>query len=225
MARQPRYAIPGQPQHVIQRGNNKVPIFGSIADYVFFKECVQSASARFECAMHAYVLMTNHVHLLVTPGDATGIGRMMQSVGRKYVRFFNDRNARTGTLWEGRYRATVVDSDEYLFTCYRYIEQNPVRAGLVSDPSRYRWSSHGFNALGTDDALVVPHERYLALGPTPSERQKAYRAICVTPSDPSVIVSIRYATNHGWALGSERFRQEVTKSGRRAAPLLPAPSC
>lgn len=223
MARQPRYCLPGQPQHVIQRGNNRTPMFDTPSDYQFFRECLVSAAGRFECAIHAYVLMMNHVHLLMSPRNACGISKVMQAVGRRYVRYFNDRNQRTGTLWEGRYRATVIDSDQYLFTCSRYIEENPVRAGIVLDPSHYPWSSYRTNALGIEDELVTPHERYLALGVSASIRQVAYRAMFASVSEPSTLTLIRSATNHAWALGNERFRSVISRSGRRAAPLAPGP--
>ena len=147
MARLPRYAVPGQPQHVIQRGNNRSVMFLRPADYVRYLDNVRAACDQHGCAVHAYVLMTNHVHLLMTPTNAGGISRVMQSVGRRYVRYFNQSYQRTGTLWEGRYRAAAIDSEQYLFACYRYIERNPVRAGMVDDPADYRWSSHAANAL------------------------------------------------------------------------------
>jgi putative transposase len=163
--------------------------------------------------------MTNHVHLLASPRDARGIGKTLQSVGRRYVRYFNDRIGRTGTLWEGRYRATVIDTDEYLFRCCRYIEENPVRAGMVSDSSLYRWSSFAANASGAIDPLVTPHGLYLALGATPPSRQRRYRAIFAKPLDLPGVLAIRRATNHSWALGGEQFQHIVSSSGRRAAPL------
>ena len=224
MARQPRFLVPGQPQHVIQRGNNRTPIFDTPSDMHFFRECLLSSATRCECAIHAYAFMANHVHLLVSSCSAHGISKMMQSVGRRYVRYFNDRNQRTGTLWEGRYRATVIDSDRYLFTCSRYIEENPVRAGIVMEPSQYRWSSYGANALGFRDDLVRPHDLYLALGPTTSSRQLAYRALFSTSADPSAFALIRSATNHAWALGDENFLRAISRLGRRAAPLSPGPS-
>jgi putative transposase len=221
MARLPRYTTPGQPQHVIQRGNNKTPLFVREEDYRVFRHCLLSAITRFECEIHAYVFMTNHVHLLVSTRDARGISKTMQSVGRQYVRYFNDRSGRTGTLWEGRYRATVIDTDEYLFTCCRYIEENPVRAAIVPHPSRFAWSSYLANALGVDDALVTPHERYLALGRSPGSRRAAYRALFRGSLEAPALTAIRDATNHAWALGDDRYRRKVSESGRRAAPLPP----
>jgi putative transposase len=177
MARQPRYASPYLAQHVVQRGNNKGRMFCVEDDFQLFRECLLSATRRFECHVHAYVFMTNHVHLLVTPTGAAGIGKVMQAVGRRYVPRYNRRYDRSGSLWEGRYRATVVDSERYLFTCQRYIELNPVRAGMVTDASAYRWSSYAANALGKDDELVSPHDLYLALSVNPVSRLEAYQAL------------------------------------------------
>jgi len=220
MARLPRYVVPGQPQHVIQRGNNRSAMFVATADYLYFLECLAAACTRHRCALHAYVLMTNHVHLLLTPGTASGIPKVMQSVGGRYVRYFNSVYARTGTLWEGRYRATVVDSARYLMECYRYIELNPVRAGMVADPARYPWSSHGAHALGTPDPLLDPHAIYRALGADDAARRAAYRAFCSGPADLATIRAIRDATNNAWALGGDRFRHEVgMTSSRRAHPI------
>ncbi len=138
MARLPRLVLPGQPHHVIQRGNNRSAIFFNEADYHFYLECLGAAIATYKAEIHAYVLMTNHVHLLVTPSSGEAIGRVMQSVGRRYVRYVNTVYRRTGTLWEGRFRSSLIDSDRYLFTCMRYIELNPVRAGIAGSPQDYR---------------------------------------------------------------------------------------
>lgn len=224
MARLPRFTIPGQPQHVIQRGNNRTRMFDTVSDYRFFRECLLADASRFECAIHAYVFMTNHVHLLLSPHGPTGISKLMQCVGRRYVRYFNDRYGRTGTLWEGRYRATVIDCDRYLFTCSRYIEENPIRAGIVADPSHYSWSSYRANALGMRDELISPHGLYMALGDSESSRQFAYRAMFVATSDASSLDLIRSATNHAWALGDDRFRRAMSRFGRRANRLQRGPS-
>lgn len=148
MARLPRYFLPGQPQHVIQRGNNRNIIFAGENDYRFYLECLADASGKHSCDIHAYVLMTNHVHLLLTPHHKDSIAKTLQSVGRRYVQYFNHVYQRTGTLWEGRYKATLIDSEAYLLTCYRYIELNPVRAGLVSHPREYPWSSYRLHGEG-----------------------------------------------------------------------------
>jgi putative transposase len=191
MPRQPRLLVPGQPHHVIQRGNNRSPIFAGEADYRVFHDWFADACRDHACLVHAYVLMTNHVHFLMTPATAGGIGHVMQAVGRKYVRYFNRMNERTGGLWEGRYRAMRIDSERYLLTCYRYIELNPVRAGLVADPSQYRWSSYGANAIGLLDPLVTTHERYLALGVGRAARTTAYRALFHQVLDERTLYGIR----------------------------------
>jgi putative transposase len=215
MARLPRYAAPGQPLHVIQRGNNRSALFTRTDDYVVFYESLHTAMRRWCCQIHAYVLMTNHVHLLLSADQPGNIGRMMQSLGRRYVRYFNDRNHRTGTLWEGRYRATVIDTDKYLFTCHRYIEENPVRANMVGHPGEYRWSSYAANAAGAFDLLVTPHDVYRMLGVTASDRQFAYRGLFRTPLGDMALSEIRDATNHAWALGTASFHKRMSQAGRR----------
>ena len=215
MVRLPRYEAVGIPQHVIQRGNNRAALFIDPVDYGFYRRCLQSAAERYGCLVHAYVLMTNHVHLLVTPTTLGAIGKVMQSVGNRYVQRFNGAHQRTGTLWEGRYRATVIDTDRYLFTCYRYIELNPVRAGLTSRPDDYHWSSHRANALGWRDSLITPHERYQALGTDAAARRSAYRALFSDVFDQSTLQRIREATNGGWALGDDQFHHELARFTQR----------
>jgi putative transposase len=164
--------------------------------------------------------MTNHVHLLVTPSTETAIAQVMQSVGRRYVRYFNAAYRRTGTLWEGRYKSTVLETDAYLFACYRYIELNPVRAGLTPDPRAYPWSSHGANAAGEHDSLVSPHELYARLGLSDETRQAVYRGFFDVPLDETTIAAIRDATQKGWTLGSRKFRREIAALvGRRTEAL------
>lgn len=224
MPRMPRYACPGQPQHVVQRGNNRCIMFVHESDYMLYRDCLLSACQRYGSAIHAYVFMTNHVHLLVTPRDARSLGKTMQSVGRRYVQLFNSQYDRTGTLWEGRYKAVVIDSERYLFTCYRYIELNPVRAGMTAHPAQYRWSSHRANALGQSDMLITPHDAYLALGGDPGSRQAAYSALFADRIDGETLCEIRSATNKGWALGGDQFREIMSRiSGRRATPLRRGP--
>jgi len=220
MPRLPRYAAPGVPQHVIQRGNNRCACFAVETDYRFFRDCLTAACEKHGCRIHSYVFMTNHVHLLVTPSTETAVGQVMQSVGRRYVGHFNSTYQRTGTLWEGRYKATVIDAESYLFACYRYIELNPVRAGLVEDPRAYPWSSHGANAFGARDTLVSPHARYTQLGRHDRERQAAYRGFFDIALDESTVTTIRDATQKGWTLGSKKFRREIAALvGRRAEAL------
>ena len=209
------------PQHVIQRGTNRSVIFVADADYRFFRACLREACNEHGCQVHAYVLMTNHVHLLMTPMSASGIADAIQSVGRRYARRFNDTYQRTGHLWGGRYKATLVDTEQYLWACHQYIELNPVRAGLTADPGAYRWSSHRANALGDTDTLVTPHERYHALGPDARVRRGAYRAFFSEVVSDSTLRTIRDATNKGWPLGSKRFREEVAALlARRTQPAF-----
>ena len=209
MARQRRFGAPGQPQHVIQRGNNRGIIFTADQDYRFYLEKLEEACRRFACEIHAYVLMTNHVHLLITPDTATGIGQVMQSLGRYYVQYFNYCHRRTGTLWEGRYKATLIDAESYLLTCYRYIELNPVRAGMVKHPTEYPWSSHGFNALGKADALVAPHALYLRLGSDEESRRNSYWTLFKHSLEEGAADAIREATNKAWVLGNDRFKARI----------------
>lgn len=216
MARLPRFVIPGQPQHIIQRGNNRMDIFRSDSDHRFYLEKLTESAEKHDCRIHAYVLMSNHVHLLVTPNVEDGIGKMMQSLGRYYVQYFNYSYHRTGTLWEGRYRATIVDSEQYLLTCMRYIELNPVRANkMASHPAEYPWSSYGYNALGKEDPLVTPHREYKRLGSTAEDRQAAYRQLFRTRIPEMSLEAIREATNKAWVLGSDRFKRQIEKAVNR----------
>jgi len=217
MARLLRYALPDQPQHVIQRGNNRTPIFVEPADYERFRHDLVVACERYKCAIHAYVLMPNHFHLLMSAPTTRAVARMMQSLGARYVGYFNRRHRRTGTLWEGRYRSVPIDTERYLFTCYRYIEQNPVRARLAAHLSSYRWSSFHANALGRTDAIVTPHDRYRALAGSKHDRLAMYRAICDVPFDETTLGEVRSSIHSGWALGDNRFRGKVTTATRRRA--------
>lgn len=201
MPRQPRLDIAGVPQHIIQRGHNRQPCFLGESDNLRYLEDLRVLSGREGCAIHAYVLMTNHVHLLVTP-EATGqVARLMQSLGRRYVRYVNDRYRRSGTLWEGRYKACLVDSESYLLECYRYIELNPVRAAMVATPEAYRWSSYHANALGRSDPLVRPHSVYQTLGSDGAARCVAYRAMVAEAIPESELLVIRSHIQHQRTLG------------------------
>jgi putative transposase len=220
MARLPRYILPGQPQHIIQRGNNRQAIFATDDDYQFFRDAIVEAAAKHQLAIHAYVWMSNHIHLLATPGMEDSIGKVFQSAGRRYVQYFNQTYQRTGTLWEGRYRATVVDSDHYLLTLMRYIELNPVRAGMVVLPGDYRWSSHAFNArgeAGLNADWLTPHSLYMGLGSSPEERQGAYQDLFQRPITTSELNEIRESAHKGWALGGERFRAQIEALTQRQA--------
>lgn len=220
MPRKPRLSIPGAPQHVIQRGNNRQAIFVVDENYHQFIEMLSLAADKHDCQIHAYVLMTNHVHLLATPSTEDGIGKMMQSLGRRYVQYFNLRNTRTGTLWEGRYRATLIDTEQYLFACMRYIELNPVRAGLVKRPGEYRWSSFRCNAFGTLDKLVTHHPQYLSLANVSAARQRAYRAMFDGQIEDASADEIRRATNSAWVLGGVEFAETVvSRLNRRVTPV------
>ena len=220
MARLPRYALAGQPQHVIQRGNNRSPIFFAAEDYKFYLECLRDGCDRYDCAVHAYVLMTNHVHLLVTPKAADGISRLMQSVGRRYVQYVNFTYRRTGTLWEGRYKAVPMDSESYVMACYRYIELNPVRAAMVVHPDGYRWSSYAHNADGAPDALLQPHSLYNYLGADAASQRAAYRKLFRSALDDEKLLAIREAINKGWVMGSDKFKRKIERvAERRVAPL------
>ncbi len=212
MARLPRYIIPGQPQHIIQRGNNKQPIFASDEDYQVFRDALMDAAAKHNLAVHAYVWMPNHIHLLATPGAEDSISKVFQSVGRRYVQYFNVNYKRSGTLWEGRYRATVVDSERYLLTVMRYIELNPVRATMVAHPRDYPWSSYAYNAggeRGENVKWLVAQRVYRRLGNTTEERQDAYRQLFKAAVSKDDLAAIRDCTHKGWVLGSERFTKKI----------------
>ena len=220
MARLPRYVIPGQPQHIIQRGNNRQIIFAAEADYPFFRDALVEAANKYGLTIHAYVWMTNHVHLLATPGFGDSISKTFQSAGRRYVQYFNYTYKRSGTLWEGRFRATVVDSERYLLTLMRYIELNPVRAGMVVVPEDYLWSSYRRNALGESGPnadWLSPHAEYTSLGNDDAVRKYAYQALFASAIDRDNLAEIRDCTHKGWALGGERFRAEVEALGQRQA--------
>lgn len=221
MPRLGRYFLPDQAQHVIQRGNDRQAVFFTDEDREAYRAWLLAAAHKQGCLIHAYVLMTNHVHLLATPARADSLPRMMQSLGRSYVRYLNDAHRRTGTLWEGRYRAAPIDSEAYLMTCSRYIELNPVRARMARHPREYRWSSYRANALGAADALVTAHALYLSLGRSAAERQDSYRALFRERLDETFIEGLRSVTNVGWALGSEAFKRRIAKGAKRRAEPLP----
>ncbi len=227
MARKPRFYLPGVPQHVIQRGNNREPCFYAAADYRRYLELVQEAVLKNQAAIHAYVLMTNHVHLLVTPGHAFSIVHLMQDLGRKYVPYINRRYKRSGTLWEGRYKASLVDSEGYLLTCMRYIELNPVRAGMVDSPGDYLWSSYAKNAFGNADPLIESHPLYLSLGAEGAQCQQAYRELFRHYLDDALVHEIREALQQELALGRDDFKDKIeqmlnrqTRPGKLGRPRI-----
>ena len=215
MPRKPRIDLPGMPQHVIQRGNNREPCFYATSDYYYYLETLGEALQRYNCQLHSYVLMTNHVHLLVTPLASYGISHMMQAIGRKYVQCINRIYRRSGTLWEGRYKASLIDSDAWLLTCMRYIEMNPVRAAMVSHPGEYRWSSYAANAQGLPNSLLRPHDLYLALGNNPADRQYAYRELFRRELDSSQIHEIREVLKQELVLGREDFKDRIAQMTQR----------
>jgi putative transposase len=209
MARRPRHVVPGQALHLIQRGNNRQAIFFADLDYRFYHEALEDAADRYGCAVHAYVFMTNHVHLLLTPSTEEGPSRVMQSVGRRYVRYVNTVYQRTGTLWEGRFKSAIVDSERYLLICSRYIELNPVRAGMVNSPQDYPWSGYRHNAQGQDDGLLEPHSMYQRLGPDSASRRNEYSRLFEGALGPGALEQIRLATEAGAVIGTDRFREQI----------------
>ena len=225
MPRQPRYPLAGIPQHVIQRGNNRQTTFYANGDYHFYLNCLREAADRHDCHIHAYVLMTNHVHLLMTPQQPGAIAKVMQSVGRRYVQYVNYLYQRSGTLWEGRYKASLVDSERYLLTCYRYIELNPVRANMVAEPADYRWSSYRAHALGRVDNLIIDHAGYTALGESAAARCAVYRSHFEHVLDKDILSAIRSTLNECRVLGDERFKDQIeaalnrsVRAGQRGRP-------
>lgn len=216
MARQPRLSLPSYPHHVIQRGNNRQPIFLASKDYEVFLECLREAKRKCRARLYAYVLMTNHVHLLVEPEHKGDLGRFMQSVGRRYVRYINDTYERTGTLWEGRFKSAVVSRDEYLIACSRYIELNPVRAGMVGHPRDYRWSSYRGRALGQPDPLLDEDPWYVSLGNSTTDRARVYADWLEASIVDKEWELIRRATQQGRAVGSDAFQDDIgSRVGRR----------
>ena len=215
MPRTGRAVIPGVPLHVMQRGTNRGPVFGTRADCSAYLDFLHTASERTSCAVHAYVLMSNHIHLLVTPPQRESVAAMMQWLGRCYVRYFNRCYGRTGTLWEGRYKSTPVATERYFFTCSRYIELNPVRAGIVDHPAAYPWSSYRRNALGRADRMVTSHSLYRSLGPTEDERCAAYTELFAAHVDPAVVDAIRLSTARGAVLGGTRMREMLEATPAR----------
>lgn len=222
MARLPRLTVPGYPHHIIQRGNNRQAIFLDEQDFTAMHALLAESARKFGVAVHAYVLMDNHFHLLATPTTTEALPLMMQAVGRSYVRSFNRRHGRTGTLWEGRYRATLIQSERYLLACMAYIDLNPVRAGMVAQAQDWPWSGAAC-ALGLrQDGLITPHALYWALGNTPFAREAAYAALIDTGIATAQQSALTDATLHGWALGDAQFVDELQKkSARRLRPARP----
>ncbi len=224
MPRRSRQCPPGLPVHVVQRGNNQQICFASDSDLKAYIHWLTEAAEKYDVAIHAWVFMTNHVHLLMTPSSSNAISSCMQYLGRYYVRYFNYRYQRTGTLFEGRFKSNVVQSQKYLLGCQRYIELNPVRAGMVVDPADYTWSSYRVHAFGRGSRMWRPHPEYLALGENNSTRWSVYRELFADQADEDIITEIRYALNTGLVLGSGKFRREVEQlTGQRQHLLKRGP--
>jgi putative transposase len=229
MARHRRLILPGVALHVIQRGNNRNACFRGDSDYLAYLAHLRQLCAKHACSLHAYCLMTNHVHLLLTPDEESACSLLMRDLGRSYVRYFNDRHERTGTLWEGRFRSCLVESAEYVLACYRYIELNPVRASIVSRPDAYSWSSHGANTGTYPDPTVKPHAEFTALSIRAAELSTAYKNLFEQPFDDALLKTIRDATNGGYPLASDTFKARIslprgcrTNPGRPGRPTAAA---
>jgi putative transposase len=219
MARRPRCFVDGQVHHVVQRGNNRTALFVGENDYQFMVTCLKPAWEVHGVAIHAYALMKTHIHLLVTPSSATSLPRLMQSVGVRFAAYVNHRRRRTGALFEGRYRDALINSESYFVACMRYIENNPVRAGVVRRPGDFPWSSYRANALGRDNELVMPHPIYCSMGRTTEERTSHYRALFRAPLPDETVKAIRDNTNGAWVLGEADFRAWIeATTGQRTAP-------
>ncbi len=215
MARLPRLTVPGYPHHIIQRGNNRQAIFAAPEDYRTLLALVEEHARAAQVAVHAYVLMSNHFHLVATPETAEGIPRMMQAVGRRYVRYFNQAQSRTGTLWEGRYRSTLIQAERYLLACMVYLDLNPVRAGLVAGPQDYPWSSHSHYVGASVDHLVTPHPLYWSLGNTPFAREMAYAELVRSGLSAEQQSALTSSAMRGWALGDQDYVADLQKRTER----------
>jgi len=209
MPRKPRFFLPDVPSHIVQRGHNRDPVFFDIPDYQAYLLWLQEASDRYGCSIHAYVLMTNHIHILATPADKNSISQMMQYLGRQYVPYINHTYERSGTIWEGRYKASLIDEDNYLLTCMRYIELNPVRANMVDTPDEYPWSSYPVNAEGEDSLIIKPHSLYKGLGTDEQQRKSSYKALFKAHIEQSSLKKIRAAWQTGTPLGNDNFRGKI----------------
>ena len=223
MPRRARIRFADVPLHIVQRGNNRAACFFNEKDYRFYLYQLEALARRFECSVHAYALMTNHVHLLLTPRGLEGASLLMKHLGQRYVQYVNRAYARSGTLWEGRFKSGLVQSHRYFLLCQRYIELNPVRAGMAMQPDEYPWSSYRANGGLSPSSFVVPHECYLALGESPSQRVAAYRELFRIAINDKELGEIRSAANGGFALGDRRFSDEMSlllgrRVGRQRRP-------
>jgi REP-associated tyrosine transposase len=222
MPRKPRLFIPDQAVHVVKRGHNRDPIVARKVDYQYFTDCLLSACREYGVALHAWVLMTNHFHLLLSPGSEDSLPRMMQWLGGHYARYFNKCYRRSGSLWEGRYKTSLIDSDNYLLKTYRYIELNPVRAGMVEHPRQYPWSSYRANAEGDFDFgvrlksdtcrdLLTPHSIYLALAADDGRRYAVYQSLFLDELDRQTLMQISRGIEKGKEVGNPEFLLKVAK--------------
>ena len=221
MARPPRYRLSGLPQHVLHRGSPGRPLFARDQDYRFFLECLAANSLRYQCALHAYVLMPDHVHLLLTPETPDGVARLMQATGRQWSHYYKQSNKGAARPWAGRYKSTVVEAQTWLLTCYCYIEQTPLLAGLITRPDEHPWSSFTAHALCQPDPLILDHPVYTTLAADKNARCLAYNRRCLSPVDEPTRRTIDDATNAGWALGSEQFQNDIERSVHRRVRPLP----
>jgi putative transposase len=222
MPRPPRrLLLPGYPLHVLQRGHNRARVFESDADHVFYLGLLQEYSQRHGCAVHAYVLMTNHVHLLISPPEVRCMSEMMRGINQVFVQRVNRHQGRCGSVWQGRPKACLVDSSSYLLNCYRYIELNPVRAAMVASPALYPWSSYSANASGRVSELVKPHRTYLGLGATAESRRAGYRGLFDETLTEEQLGRIRTSVTQGWPLGDDAFIHELESLGIKATPDRP----
>ena len=220
MPRKPRFYVPGIPVHVVQRGHNKDPAFFDDLDYHEYLRCLKRAADTEECEVHAYVLMTNHVHLLLSPARSDSIGRIFQSLGRHYVRYINDAYQKRGALWEGRYKSHLVQSQTYFLACMRYIELNPVRASMVTHPAQYRWSSYAANALGVSNPVIRAHSEYLALGNSLANCCASYQELFEHQINEDQLMLFRRALQTGTPLGNEKFKAQIEKTLGRHVGLM-----
>jgi putative transposase len=219
MARLPRLIVPAQPHYLVQRGNNGQPIFHDTADYAAFLAWLRTGSKTFKVAVHAYVLLPDQVQLLVSPADAGGLGQLMQWLGRYYVPYYNQKYARSGTLWSGRYKTSLIDADHFFMLCSRYLEAAPVRQGLVANGLDYAWSSYADHCGVRSDSLITDHALFWALGNTPFDREVAYRALTEQALSGEQVTTIEQAVLKGWPLGSEPFKQTLERRlGRQVLP-------
>ncbi len=211
MPRKPRFFLPDILAHIVQRGHSREPAFFEDNDYHAYLGWLAEAATRYECAVHAYVLMTNYIHILATPKDKHGISLMIQYIGRRYVPYINASYGTSGTIWEGRYKASLIHDEQYLLTCMRYIELNPIRADMTKSPGHYRWSSYRSNAQGKEDKLLTAHPLHLSLGKTNASRLEGYKALFKSHIDEEDLKDIRAAWQTGTSLGNDYFKENIER--------------